>query len=1507
MSANENIDNGITPLESPNSANNDFQEGQRQCGMGVAEDNPEVSVGIGGTTETQIFLNGEQGHLKDGVFEQCVEMLKSEYPSDALERKEAALKNQEINRQSGLALWVKWRGKWQAGIQCSMDDCPSTTVKAMPTYGRKTYIVVYFPNSRSHFWTDSQLACTISEKPEPLAFGTHETGQELVKDLSIPRQYMLQKLAIDMLEASDQLHVEAVVESARNVNVWKEFAKEAAQCTVYSDLGRMLLKLRSMILEIYISPSWMEKIDFWKQECENTKTAEGLEKLTKDLEDAILWDEVAKLWNAPEQTALGVEWKTWKKESMKLFSIYNPSTSYTFERNFDRESREKYTRISDTLGTNGVEASRKRQKLEIRRGNSSEGKDAAESQFIASGEVFNLPFVSHTGECQHAIGDSKPAVEEVDLKNQSLTEIEASHTDHAYQRCSAFVESKGRKCNRSAIDGGIFCHLHLNFRSSDNAHKVAHDDSLSLTVQTELSFPICQGMTKHRKRCTHRSRNGTSFCKKHMPQDVHILDDADATRSSSNSQKRDTILVEGHPAEKVSTSADVCHTESQNKQSSPSFSNMETTHGNISQKLDNGSNLLLPERSSAKVSNRSGNWSRCIGSCRNHGGQCSHRAKRGSSYCEKHLPSSLGLHHRYTESMLNDIFKNTLNEESHHSNFKNLLDDYMKSRLAKGGDCDLNLEDRGLDKLIGEASKDPEIANVWLEKVSAEKEKLAKRFGFEESENDAFASSPGISEVQKPLGSVVLAGNGLERQSPQGEMDVFETVHSSANELVNQKCQGCSEEFSDMRTLSHHCITNHKRAAERHFRGYACGNCSSSFTNKKGLERHVKIHHSGVSLEQCTEYSCIACGVHIVDCDQLWQHVMLAHPKELNQSVCIKEQVHYTESSKPLKVEQDKQDAVNPSCSKQDCSCEFDFEHKIESNHCNISTFDEDSGFGEKRTFARDPLKRFSCRFCGMKFSLLPDLGRHHQAKHMGSSSGNKPNHRKGKESFAAKWRANKGNLRKIQTSAGLKNAAAIARKKLIKRNNLQRSIRVDNKVQLHNQSEGKDRFTEAYLSAVANMLLSEGQKVRQLPNNLEILHVARLACCRANLQASLEEKYGTLSERLYVKAARLCSEENIRVEWHKEGFICSKGCKPKVDTQDSVLLTPVLDVCLNPGTFQVNDHDMITNETHSKETSENVESHLVLNASDIKSSHQRKIVVLLEDLSFGQETVPIPCVMDEDLIGIDGKDQHLDSSRPWEIFSYITDRLLDSSLGLDAKSSQLGCTCTQPQCSPESCDHVYLFENDNENAQDIYGKPINGRFPYDENGRIILEKGYLVYECNSMCSCQKECQNRILQNGVQVKLEVYKTKNKGWGVRAAEAICRGTFICEYIGEVLNGQEANKQRERYDKEGGCYLYDIGLHIDTNEYQFMEAPNPYVIDATKYGNVARFINHSCSPNLVNYQVLVESMDCQLAHIGLYSSRDIAFGEELAYDYNYKLFPGKGSLCHCGAENCRGRLY
>lgn len=41
------------------------------------------------------------------------------------------------------------------------------------------------------------------------------------------------------------------------------------------------------------------------------------------------------------------------------------------------------------------------------------------------------------------------------------------------------------------------------------------------------------------------------------------------------------------------------------------------------------------------------------------------------------------------------------------------------------------------------------------------------------------------------------------------------------------------------------------------------------------------------------------------------------------------------------------------------------------------------------------------------------------------------------------------------------------------------------------------------------------------------------------------------------------------------------------------------------------------------------------------------------------------------------------------------------------------------------------------------------------------LQEGHLVYECNSMCKCDATCPNRVLQKGIQVKLEIFRTEKK--------------------------------------------------------------------------------------------------------------------------------------------------
>ncbi|XP_016649673.1 PREDICTED: histone-lysine N-methyltransferase, H3 lysine-9 specific SUVH5-like [Prunus mume] len=130
-----------------------------------------------------------------------------------------------------------------------------------------------------------------------------------------------------------------------------------------------------------------------------------------------------------------------------------------------------------------------------------------------------------------------------------------------------------------------------------------------------------------------------------------------------------------------------------------------------------------------------------------------------------------------------------------------------------------------------------------------------------------------------------------------------------------------------------------------------------------------------------------------------------------------------------------------------------------------------------------------------------------------------------------------------------------------------------------------------------------------------------------------------------------------------------------------------------------------------------------------------------------------------------------------------------------------------------------------------------------------------LIYECGIMCKCSSSCKNRISQHGIQFKLEVFRTKSKGWGVRSRSYIPQGSFICEYVGEILQDKQVKQRRG------------------------------FVIDATRHGNVGRFVSHSCSPNLFARSVLHDHDDARIPHMMLFAEKNIPPNQELTYDYNF----------------------
>lgn len=66
-------------------------------------------------------------------------------------------------------------------------------------------------------------------------------------------------------------------------------------------------------------------------------------------------------------------------------------------------------------------------------------------------------------------------------------------------------------------------------------------------------------------------------------------------------------------------------------------------------------------------------------------------------------------------------------------------------------------------------------------------------------------------------------------------------------------------------------------------------------------------------------------------------------------------------------------------------------------------------------------------------------------------------------------------------------------------------------------------------------------------------------------------------------------------------------------------------------------------------------------------------------------------------------------------------------------------------------------------------------------------------------CKCSNHCLNKVVQHPLRLKLQLFKTARRGWGVRTLHDMPRGGFICVYVGHMLNEAKANEVRLRGGK------------------------------------------------------------------------------------------------------------
>lgn len=118
-------------------------------------------------------------------------------------------------------------------------------------------------------------------------------------------------------------------------------------------------------------------------------------------------------------------------------------------------------------------------------------------------------------------------------------------------------------------------------------------------------------------------------------------------------------------------------------------------------------------------------------------------------------------------------------------------------------------------------------------------------------------------------------------------------------------------------------------------------------------------------------------------------------------------------------------------------------------------------------------------------------------------------------------------------------------------------------------------------------------------------------------------------------------------------------------------------------------------------------------------------------------------------------------------------------------------------------------------------------------------------------------------------------------------------MVIEYAGDLVRPVVADvRERRTYDTivGAGTYIFRLNDHG--------------CVDATRAGNMAHLLNHSCEPNCYSRTITVVGPEGGQPsdHVVIFAKEDVAPGSELTYDYR---FAGSEQLpCNCGAAKCRG---
>uniref|UniRef100_A0AC35F595 Uncharacterized protein n=1 Tax=Panagrolaimus sp. PS1159 TaxID=55785 RepID=A0AC35F595_9BILA len=307
-------------------------------------------------------------------------------------------------------------------------------------------------------------------------------------------------------------------------------------------------------------------------------------------------------------------------------------------------------------------------------------------------------------------------------------------------------------------------------------------------------------------------------------------------------------------------------------------------------------------------------------------------------------------------------------------------------------------------------------------------------------------------------------------------------------------------------------------------------------------------------------------------------------------------------------------------------------------------------------------------------------------------------------------------------------------------------------------------------------------------------------------------------------------------------------------------------------------------------------------------------------DYAMGMEDAPIPVV----------NAVHPGIGKPKMVYNikrYAHDENIKKLLQEFAFQTVCYCECKDDCSDPKKCSCQQLTYNEHARLDDQLQAP----YPLYQNGCVDYKVQSGIYECNNLCHCKRDlCYNYVAQRKVIIPLQLFLTPQSGWGVRTLVDIPKGSFISTYSGEILNNALAEQLKhsdvyyaetdliedfENVKLDKGLDIPDEGVEIDMPQptgpkdgiqlTDYFQDDLTFIVDAFDEGNIGRFFNHSCEPNMFVQNVFTDTHDLRLPCLAFFASREVKAGTELCWDYGYTNYDRK-VRCHCGAAKCRGYL-